>query len=243
MVTDDAVGDAEAQAGALARRLGGEERRLDLIQQPGGDTRALVVAAEPHHGAALRLYQFPAQADGFVRMRLRVLVIEGLGRIVDEVERHLDHLLVVGLDVGEVAGDLDQQADLLLAELGLDQADGVGHDPLDRAGGLFTLAAAGKREELADDTGDTPALAADDHRVVLQLLPVIGRQDKLAGVDDGVDGGVDLMGDAGRQFSQEGKLAVAARFGLGLLFLLLDDVDPVGQGHGEEEDIKDAADH
>lgn len=51
------------------------------------------------------------------------------------------------------------------------------------------------------------------------------------------------MGDAGRQFSQEGKLAVAARFGLGLLFLLLDDVDPVGQGHGEEEDIKDAADH
>ena len=54
---------------------------------------------------------------------------------------------MVGLDVGEVAGDLDQQADLLLAELGLDQADGVGHDPLDRAGGLFSLAAAGKERK------------------------------------------------------------------------------------------------
>jgi hypothetical protein len=56
-------------------------------------------------------------------MRLRVLVIQGLGRIVDEVERDLQHLLVVGLDVGEVVGNLHQQADLLLAELGLDQAD------------------------------------------------------------------------------------------------------------------------
>jgi hypothetical protein len=68
-------------------------------------------------------------------VRVRLLVVQGLGRIVDEVERDLQHLLVVGLDVGEVVGNLHQQADLLLAELGLDQADYPWAAAIKKAGG------------------------------------------------------------------------------------------------------------
>ena len=48
VVLDDAVADAQPQAGALARRLGGEERVEDPLPDGRGDASALVDHFDPH---------------------------------------------------------------------------------------------------------------------------------------------------------------------------------------------------
>src|SRR5690606_4024144 len=48
VLVDDAVGDRQAQPGAAADRLGGEERVEDALLQVGRDAAAAVLELDPH---------------------------------------------------------------------------------------------------------------------------------------------------------------------------------------------------
>src|SRR5215211_2639648 len=96
----DPVGDVQAEPGALADRLGGEERFEDALAQLFGDARAGVANLEPH----------PVAVHGGAYGE-RAVTVHGLDGVVDQIGPYLVQLAGVDGDLRqrriEVLDDLD----------------------------------------------------------------------------------------------------------------------------------------
>ncbi len=105
LVHDDPPGDVQPQPGALADRLGGEERLEDPRDDVGRDARAGVADLD------LRRVVASPGPEGE-----RAVAAHRLQRVVDQVRPHLVQLRAVHRNVGQhsvvVAHDLDLVADL-----------------------------------------------------------------------------------------------------------------------------------
>ena len=98
MRLDDAATDREADAGAAARRFGGEERIEDAAAHLVGDAGAAVADDDPH----LTVAAVVLGADG--ELPLAAPADHRLLGIGDEVGQHLGQLIRIGHGRGRSAG-------------------------------------------------------------------------------------------------------------------------------------------
>ena len=225
---DDAVGDGEAEARALADLLGREERAEQLVEVLLGDAHALVL----HGDDDVLVGAVQRDGDG-AAVRHRVL---GVG---EQVGEHLDDLVAVELGRGvvEVVDDLHRDA-LGERQRAHDLADQVGE-----VGGLAHHAAlAGEVEQAGDDLLAAVGLVDDELDVVGTSGVVLAVLEQQVGVQQqDAQRVVDLVGDAGGELAHAGEL-LALDQGLlgrlqgevGLLQLvhgLAQLLDRVGQAH------------
>jgi hypothetical protein len=205
MVLDDAVDHRQAEAGALARGLGGEEGFEHPVQQGLGNAAALVLHLHLHEVAAqLAVHQHAVPGQG------------GLDGVVEQVDEDLQQALVVAPDrtpfhelvlAGALPGAVAQ----------LHQLDGLVHAGVQvhrGPGGIGQFTRMAERDQALHDVVDTPGLLQDlpcgelPLRLVLFVVQVLGQ---------GGDAGqrvADLVGDARRQASDGGEAVVVGHLAL-----------------------------
>ena len=227
---DDAVDRREAEAGALAHLLGGEERLEDLAEHAGrnaaagvGDRQRAVVGDRQDVGAELRdlvrLHRI-----GLDRQRSAALRHHRVAGVDREVDDHLLELARVGADRPEVAAMLDDELDRL-AEQPLQQVrhfrDDVGK--LEHLRPQRLLAREG--EQLAGQAGGAVRVRLDLLDVV--IIAVAGRmphQHQVAVADDRGQDVVEIVRDAAGELADDlhlGRLRDLA-LELGLLAIVLE---------------------
>ena len=115
---DDVVGDRQAEPGALAGRLGGEERLEQLVPDVGRNAGAVVAHADFHRVAELASGDLQRRLEPGASAVPRALV----GRVepvAEQVQQHPRHVLRVDLDrrdaVAEIAFQRDVEALILRA--------------------------------------------------------------------------------------------------------------------------------
>ena len=230
---DDAVDGGQAEAGALADILGGEERLEDLGHDLGRHAGAGVLDLDQHvlagrHAVAGELQALAlgdvARADGE-----RAAVGHGVAGVDGEVDDHLLELRLVGLDVPEVAAGQDLELDLL-AERAVEQRRdrSVSTSP-----SSSTSACSVCRREKASSWRTRPAarlaLLLDVHDV---LVGGVGRpvrlQQQVGEADDGGQHVVEVVRDAAGELADRLHLLALREFQLQRL--LLGGVDDIEDG-------------
>ncbi len=167
VLAHDAVGHREAEAGALANVLGGEERLEDVRQVLGRDPRALVAHA---HADAVRLGAAQVggrggalAGDGDLD---RAVIVAGLDGVDHEVGEDLLDLPRVELGRGGRLALAQGQRDARLGGDRLEQRQRAPGDAAHVLRGALRASRAGEVEELADDAGHLVARLDDDAGVV-----------------------------------------------------------------------------
>src|SRR5579871_1297604 len=107
VVANDACGDGEAQSRPFAAFLGGEERIEDRQEVLGGDPGAVV----PHLDADA----LPG-LDGLRGYLDLAALARGVAGVEQQVDEHLLKLVGVGRQGGKIRGDVDGDAEILLAD-------------------------------------------------------------------------------------------------------------------------------
>jgi len=228
---DDVGRDREAQARALARRLGRVERLEHVVALLRRDAGAVIL----HH-------DLDRVADRAASQRDRAAALirdQRLLRIGDQVREHLEQLVVVAEHPRAAARRHrrqrgDHQAHVLHLEVVAEQQHGapqhVHHAHRLECGGL----AAHEAQQVADDVAGPPRLAEDQLEVLAQLLDVGAaqaalarpaarlvqrparqrpeRQQRLRGGDDRRKGILEIVGDAARDPADDVEL-LALRLG------------------------------
>ena len=116
MVGHDALGDGEAEAGALPRRLGGEERIEDARQHVLGDARPLVDEGD---------LDLPGRAEPRTHDE-RAASLHGLERVGGEAEDDLPELSLVGDDLRHLRRQLGEELARGEARLVPQELEGLG---------------------------------------------------------------------------------------------------------------------
>ena len=91
LLDDDPPGQIQAEPGALAERLGGEERREDPVDDVLGDAGSVVADLDPDHVVALARRAH----------RQRAVAAHGLDGVVDDVRPHLVEIAWVAQQFGQ----------------------------------------------------------------------------------------------------------------------------------------------
>ena len=159
VVLDDAVGDGEAQASALADLLGGKEGVEDAAQVLLGQAGAVVAEGETDVAAI--------DAGTHRKVTLAVGLQHGMLGVGENVEEDLLHLVGIGHGARQLRVQLQVQGDVLQPQIVAPQLQ----DPLQecvQVHRLFLgLVAAGEREKVLDDLRRPLCLALYG----LQLMP------------------------------------------------------------------------
>ncbi len=155
-----AVHHGQAQSGALADGLGGEERLEDAQLRGGIDAGAVVHHADGH---VLAGRQCEALAQAVVGLHGRRLhahraarIAKGMDGIRAQVQQGLLHLGGIGQQGGQIAVQVQAQLDGRRqghAQQALGVVDGLGH----RHGGAPGRLVAAEGEDLPDEVARAPA--------------------------------------------------------------------------------------
>src|SRR5262245_17596661 len=189
---DDAVADREAEARALADRLGGEERLEQFRLVFRQDAGPVVLHLEPDLPAGVE----DADQNPPLRTARR---FDRLLRVDHEIQRDLFDLGEVRIDLAR-RRELDVERDRRVVEIAPPQLDDLADDlaEVDEGGRPRLLAA--EARQIADDLAGPAALRLDER----DLLERLRRQaamplEQLRGAEDRLQRVVQLVGDAGDQ--------------------------------------------
>ena len=198
MLLDDAVGHGQAQTGALAHRLGGEEgiedARLDGLRD--------AVAAVAH----LDAHQAPIPVHtGAQQQFAAALGLHGVVGVVDQVDDHLAQLFRVADDERQVRGQVQAQLDVAQVEIVLRDRGRI----LDDLVAVHRLAGAARLARVLEQVGDDLAaglgLPLDHLQILVGLgIPLEVVHHQLGVAEDDAQRGVDLVGDAGGHLADGG---------------------------------------
>ena len=209
MLLDDALADREAQAGALALRLGAEERLEHPLGDGFGHSGAVVRNADRHAIQPV----LGGDRDATVPP---VRASDRLGRVVDDVHEHLLDLVRVHLHLGDARFDVERELDLVRHELVLEQSQGRLEDGPDGLQLTLSLLATREREQVAHDARGPLGLLPDDRqRLGEARRHVGGLAQQIAEPHDRCQRIVEVVRDARDQLTDRGHF-------LGLQELLLE---------------------
>ena len=243
---DDAVHGGQAQAGALAHLLGGEERLEHLVQVLRRDADAGVghldqhIVARRHHRVGLHhriVRPHLAGADGQHAAVARRRV-HGIARVDRHVDDHLLQLTLVHLDHAQVAAVGHLQLDVL-ADQPADQVGQFGqHVGYQQHLGPHGLLAR-EGQQLAHQIGRPVGVLLDLHDVGKRLVAgAVAHQQQVAEADDGGQQIVEIVGHAASQLAH--RLHLLGLDELALQALLLGGVDQI-QHHRRRAGMVDPA--
>jgi hypothetical protein len=229
LLGDDVPADREAEPGALAGRLGGEERLEQFVPDLGRDAGAVVAHPDLDRVAEIarrHLQHRPEVGRDAVALALG----GGVEAVAEEVEQHPRHLLRRQLDRGDGRSEITLQRDVEVLVLGAGAVIGEVQRFFDKRIeiDLTALAAAAARmlEHALDDAIGAPPVLGDlfeiagqrrdnfvdigafvfrqpgDRRCggLLQLVKQFDRQARK--VVDEIERVIDLVGDSGGQLAQ-----------------------------------------
>src|SRR6516165_8650508 len=112
----DLIADRQAKPGALAGRLGGEERLKQLL--PVFRSDADPVVAHANLDSIIDLASRDFQDRTVTAVTLAVTLVGGIEAIADEVQEHPHHVLRHDLDGGEIAVEIALEGDVKALILG-----------------------------------------------------------------------------------------------------------------------------
>ena len=133
MVRNNFLGDVQPQAGPFAKRLGGKERLGHHRQLMRGNPHPSIMKDEVHRRQTVDDHALGGDLEAFVGMSSGILLVQGVPRIIDDVDNALLDLLKVHLNRRQVVGQVDGEGDALLADLRLGENDGFRHNGRDDA--------------------------------------------------------------------------------------------------------------
>ena len=125
MFGDDFVGYGKPQSSALAQWLGGKERLGDHGNLIRRDSHAAIEKGYADILPGVDTHAFAADVDGFMLVSGRILVVQCIPGIVNDVQKNLLNLLEVRLYFGKVIGKIDIQTNAFLADLGPGSGRGI----------------------------------------------------------------------------------------------------------------------
>ena len=213
VLLDDAIADGEAEAGALAGVLRGEEGIEDAAD--GGFVHAGAGVGERRDDGAAG-----AAGGGDAQGACAAFVAagtHGLLGVDDEVEEDLQELVRVDHRVGQVGIEFLHYVDVADAQIVVAEFEHALDQGVDVRGLLSGVAAAGEGQQVGDDLRRALGLAVDGLDLGAGGLVEVLEEQKLGEAHDAGEGVVELVGDAGDELADTGHL-------LGLEEALLDEL-------------------
>ena len=173
-----------------------EKKRLSQHRQfMLGNANSLVVKDDTHTRALTDRQGLTRDFKAFVFVSFQIFFIQGIPRIVDDVDENLLNLMKICFDRGEVIIQAYFEGDALFADLRLGKNNGFGEN-IGNAGTSFFLASVllRKGKQGFDDPSDTLSFL-DNARanVLLHALRTAFVEQYLAVVDNTGNGVVDFM--------------------------------------------------
>jgi hypothetical protein len=211
MFTDDGHADTETEAGAAAWALGGEEGVENLGQNLWLDADAVVLNSGKETLAG------PAEAD--LDATGGADFANGLLGIGNQIEEDLNELVGVANEGGHALTLAEVNFDGVALEGVLVELEGAVHDGVEIERFLLRGGGPGEFEQVLDNAGSAASLAVSHVKLALGVLIGAGTiAEKFAGAEDGGEGIVQFVGNAGEHLAHSGKF-----FGLNeLLFEAFD---------------------
>ena len=218
---NDSVADAEAEAGALADRLG----CVEGVEDAFGFAKAGARVRKIEDDAAA----FSAHADG---ERTSADGFHGVDGIVDQIEEDLEELVGVATHGGESAGIFDFDADFFVAQVELAELDGAGDDGAQVEKLFFGGDLAREAEQVGDEDFGAAGLVADFFAKAAGAFGCAGiGLDQIGVAEDRGEGIIDFVRGACGKLAERGEF-----FSLDKLHLeALEIVDGVLQAFEQSE--------
>ena len=195
--TDDAVAQAQAEAGALADFLGGEERIENALEIFGRNAGAIVVDGDAHGGSIAR------GGDGDAARTL--MRFDGLARVVDDVEHDLLDLVSVGQHERQLLGKMRDDLHVAGAERVGNHLQNVLDELVHGDGLAFRLLAARETQERLHDFRAAFGGLEDHVEMAAVLVAHVGVLEHFGKAHDGGQRVVQFMRDARDELADGGK--------------------------------------
>jgi len=234
---DDAADGGEAEAGAFAGVLGGEERFPDPGKDVGRNAGAGVFDLKEEEVAGATTGNFVCgfgREDGvFAAQRESAAVGHGVAGVDGEVEEDLVDLGGVGLDGPEVGGDVVVEGDRF-REGFLNERGDVAEEVFDLDDAVAAVGAVGEAEDLADEGGAAfgAFFEGGDEADVVGIRRVVTQHG--SGEEHGREDVVEVVGDAGGEHAEAFEALGAEELFLDAAFF--------GDVGGDDEAALDVAD-
>ena len=190
MLLDDGVSLGQPESGALADRLGGEERIEDPAPDVLRDARAVVVELQGDHAQGVVVPASDDERPAAVGGEHRVLGVD------DQVQQHLLHLVGVREDEGQSVGEGVEGRHVRHPLLVGPRGQRVAHDVVQVDEGAGGVALPGEGQQVPHDAGRPLRLAENRLDPALRLRRRRARGQPFGARQDGRQRVVQLVGDA-----------------------------------------------